>query len=128
MITLHCGFKILLFTLLMIVCDSNLKEKCPDQSLVHVLQRYLHPSRWLLQVHHLNLLEVIEVGADPDADPGGGVALVQLEVCVDCHRLDRCLASELNIDKVRQLAIALPVGVSAAIPQTLDTVAWLAAG
>jgi hypothetical protein len=43
---------------------------------------------------YLNLLEIVEVGADPHGYPGGGVALVQLVVCVDRHVLHHSPSSQ----------------------------------
>ena len=91
--------------LLVVLDDGHLQQEGPHQLLVHVLQWDHHPAAGLLKVHNLDLLEVIEVGADPDGDPGGGVALVQLVVGVDRDGLDGCFPPELNVDEVRQLAV-----------------------
>ena len=71
--------------LLVVLDDGHLQQEGSHQLLVHVLQWDDHPPTGLLQVHNLDLLEVVEVGADPDGDPGGGVALVKLVVRVDGH-------------------------------------------
>ena len=56
------------------------------------------------------------------------VALLQFAVRVDGHGADGGLPPELDVDEVRQLAVALPVGVEAAVPQLLHPVPGLAAG
>ena len=68
--------------LLVVLDHGHLQQECPHQLLIHVLQRDLHPARRLLELHHLDLLEVVEVSPDPDRDPGGGVALIKLVVRV----------------------------------------------
>ena len=49
--------------LLVVLDDGDLQEEGAHQLVVDVLQRDLHPAGRLLQLHHLNLLQVVEVGS-----------------------------------------------------------------
>ena len=49
--------------LLVVLDDGDLQEEGAHQLVVDVLQGDLHPARGLLQLHHLNLLQVVEVGS-----------------------------------------------------------------
>lgn len=55
--------------ILMIANDRYLNHKRPNGPIINILNRNHYPPAWLIQVHHLYLLQIIEVGPSSDAYP-----------------------------------------------------------
>lgn len=78
----------------------NLNHERANGFVAHVLHGNHNPSGGLVEVHYLDLLQVVKVGARPNGDATGRVTLVQFVVCVNVDLVDGGLALELNVDQV----------------------------
>lgn len=56
---------------LVIADDRYLNHECPDRTVVDILDGNDHPAARLVQVHHLHLLKIVEIGPGSDTYPKG---------------------------------------------------------
>lgn len=106
--------------ILVITDHRNLDHKRPHRNVPHLLDRDAHPAGRFAQIHHFDLLQVVEMGTATDRYPARGVAFVQFVIGIDVDLTYRRLPGELDIHQMGQLTVGLPVRFHRIVPQLLD--------
>lgn len=70
-------------------------------------------------------LKIVEISAATNRYFRGRVRFVKFEICVDDDVTDGRLASKLNVDQVRKLAVRLPVSVDCVVSELLYAEAYM---
>lgn len=109
---------------LMVANDGNLDHERPHRNVPYLLDRDAHPAGRFAQVHHFDLLQIVEMRPAADRNPARCVALVQLVIGIDIDLTYRGFPGELNVDQVRQLAVRLPVRFHRVVPQLFHAETW----